>query len=591
MRQSAFHLSIFLGTALCCTALSGELHAENPASAPITRLTYIDPPVKLESPIKHLADEFLPIWHHALGHAELDLQRQVANSIELAHSQGFRDMAEFVEPLTKALATKQLPSSVRTEFARALVALDAKASQQELIKWLGTSVNYDAVVQLALARWQSTQLVDEWSKQVADSKTHFETRLLAAKCLGSIKNLKDTHPLESIVESVSEKTQLRIVAAQALNQVASAVARQLASSLVERTDIASQLVAVELLKSDDSEQAGELNEKLVGSPSPLIVAAVWPQVLKSNPAALVSIADARIADPDAKVRAVAIQALATAPTESRITAIGDRLGDRHESVRAVARDALISLAKAKKFDAEIRQLGETQLQKQDWRAQEQAIIVLASLDHEPAAPKFLELLEHKDDEVAIAAAWGLRMVANKETFAAMLEKANRIEALVQLEKTDQIDSIQMAYIFETFAQEDYRLGEPLMRVYLPKVQIRYAVTEARAAAVYAIGKFCDGTKDDKLADQLIERLNDVESFTPEMEPVRYACAVALGRIGSKNAILHLQKYMGDYGPLAFMCCWSVHKITGDPFVPPPPLSQGRSWVLSPIDRAPAKTPK
>ena len=43
-----------------------------------------------------------------------------------------------------------------------------------------------------------------------------------------------------------------------------------------------------------------------------------------------------------------------------------------------------------------------------WRALEQATILLAVLDHKPAAPRLVDLLRFERPEVFVAAAWGLR---------------------------------------------------------------------------------------------------------------------------------------------------------------------------------------
>src|SRR5206468_4210980 len=51
----------------------------------------------------------------------------------------------------------------------------------------------------------------------------------------------------------------------------------------------------------------------------------------------------------------------------------------------------------------------------EWRGLEQAAILLARLDHKPAARRLVELLKAERPEVFVTAAWGLRKLAVVET--------------------------------------------------------------------------------------------------------------------------------------------------------------------------------
>lgn len=575
------HVLVCLGVIGCFAWKPNASQAENPASAPLVRLTYTDPPIELPTRIKYLADSVLPVWRQSLEHSEFDLKRQVASAVAVAHSEGFRDMSEFIAPLRKSLAIPNLPAAVRIDIARALVVLNAIASQDELVKWLGTSNAYDAVVYAAIARWRSPQFAKEWLEQATDTKARLPERMAAAEYLKLLGRLDDVQPLVTIVDAPTENAQLRIAVAKSVNRISPDKARILAETLIARADVTSQLLAAALLEEDDSAQALLLNEKLAASASPLVVAAVWPRLLDRNPAALMSFAEQRLADRDPKVRHLAVQVLAKSPTEARIEMLTTRLGDRHPLVRVTVRDLLIGFARADKFDNSIRSLSDALLKKDDWRAQEQAIYILGSLDHESAAQQFVSLLDHQDAEVAIAAAWGLRAVANKETYASMLQYANSIEQSVQRKQASGVDAQKLAFIFETFGQEDYRAAEPLMRTYVPKSGLRLAFYESRAAAVWALGKFHAMTKNDTLSGEFIKRLNDIGPIDPEADEVRYACAVAVGRIGSDKFLKDLKVFAGG-GRVGFGCAWAIHMITGEPCEKQPIVRVGRDWLLSPL---------
>lgn len=587
-----------------CSLSLARVQADNPASAPITRLTYSDPAISLRPPVRKLRAEYLPVWKKALDHSEADLRRQIANSIEIAHVQGYRDMTEFSPKLTKVLAIEALPQLVRVDVAKALVALDAKEAMPELTKWLGTSKDYDFIVQPALARWQSTKFLDTWLSLVSDPKALYRDRLLAVRCLRLLKQVGDTKPLIRIVESKTEKVTYRIEAAITLAHAGPKDAVAVAESLIKSSDKSlaqnedgqqhtlARLLAAKLLTGNQSTAAQLLNESLATDKRPLVVAAVWPRLLKTKPAALVSLAEQRISDLDSQVRLLSVEVLTALPSVLRIDLIASRLGDRNQLVRAAARDALILLAGTpdKPFKDPVVRASESLLHKNDWRAQEQAVIVLAKLDHDPAASKIVPLLKHNDAEVAVAAAWGLRVIANASSYPPMLRHANRVDLQVQQRRTSSAKSQQLAHLFEAFGQADYRPAESLIRQQIPKVEIRYPMEEARAAAVWAMGKFYANTKDAQLAQTLLTRLNDIDGLVSEFAPVRFACTISLGRIGNKSVISDLETIVaGGRGRVAMGSSWALNKIDGRPFVLPAAKQQGRAWVLAPIDRKQTKS--
>jgi HEAT repeat protein len=201
-----------------------------------------------------------------------------------------------------------------------------------------------------------------------------------------------------------------------------------------------------------------------------------------------------------------------------------------------------------------------------WRGLEQAIIVLATLDHEPVAPRLVELLTHARPEVLVVAAWGLRKLAVAETLPAMFAQAERQVKLVvdetyELPYLSSIDS-QLSHMFQTFGALGYREAELLMRKFIPKTYLYGGAT--RTAAVWAIGKLNEGTLDEELAKLLDARLSDIASTLPELDPVRRMSAIGLGRMKAESHLDTLRKFaIASQGIPGQACAWSIELMTGE----------------------------
>ena len=89
------------------------------------------------------------------------------------------------------------------------------------------------------------------------------------------------------------------------------------------------------------------------------------------------------------------------------------------SVRVNARKAMKTLAATKDLNAAVIAESMRILSGCDWRGQEQSALLLAQLDHKPAAGRLVELLTADRPEAFVAAAWGLRALAVPATLPAV----------------------------------------------------------------------------------------------------------------------------------------------------------------------------
>ena len=225
-----------------------------------------------------------------------------------------------------------------------------------------------------------------------------------------------------------------------------------------------------------------------------------------------------------------------------------------------------------------------------WRGLEQATVLLTLLDHKPAAPRFVALLSNDRPEVYVAAAWGLRKLAVKETLPEVAEHVAKTWKLFEgkwdplKSRVDWIEH-RLSQLNQFMGQQKYRAADAVLRQFIPK-RMDGILAEARAAAVWSLGLIHEGEGDAGLASALEARLLDTAGPPPEDARVRRMSAVTLGRLHAKSALPTFRKFcptlvLGQ-DPIYNSCVWAINQITGEP-IQPPPTSQvvRRDWFLTP----------
>jgi HEAT repeat protein len=614
----SFGILVIGATLLFQSALSQTANADDPIG--VQRLTYSSPAFASHPTIHFLSKQYKPLWKEALEHAESDLKRQTAIEVAFAHKNGALDFGDFGALLEKALNDDRTPNAHRVDFVRALIVIDAKQCLGSIINWLDSSKDYNQIVEPSLAAMLVSQTksetnsvtaklltssvtTDRWQKSLGDKFQASWRRTLSARCLAIAKH---TECLPALLTQVRDETcpaVVRIECANAVSTIAlsqppldSELAKEvteLANSLCERPDIVSQSIASRLLESQDAGQVHETLLKLARSSEPVVAFVAWQRLLKLDYKLVMELAENSISHKDSKLRQMVVETLPHDPTTDRIKMLFAILADRHPSVRTLAREKLIELAgRDEDLSGKVRSMAVDHLGVKDgkttplgWREVEQSIIVLARLDHESAAPQFLQLLTHSAPEIAIGAAWGLRTLAVKSVLPQMFRRAQLIEERVIASRSDRSMDAQLAHLLEAFGQMKYQPAVDLTWQYARKTLPRMGAPESRAAAAWAIGLHLEGTGDEAASAELIARLTDDDPAVSEFYIVRYASAISLGRVAAKSALPTIRQQVGD-GPkneLSMACAWSLSKITGKPIRPavPRPISR-TSMFLQPL---------
>jgi HEAT repeat protein len=574
------------------------------------------------------------LWLKALERPEADMKCKAAEAIALAHRRGVKGMETTADALVAALDQMDQDPAVRLAVARALIELDAKDAAPSLFKHAAAGpAELREIVEPALARWDYRPTRADWLARLRDAATPQRSLVLAIQGLAAVREADAADRLLELVRSDRTPGPVRLEAARALGALRDEGLEKDAERLADDDSprgVGSRVAAVALLARHPktSEAAVRLLQRLAEDVEPAVAAAAAARLLELDPDLAAAAADHLLASPDAGLRTLGVETLFRRPSEENVRLLAAQLADDHPEVRAKGRRSLEELAEKKELRDQIiadatrvlagretwewkagpglagaglalggggKEAARRQAARQ-WRSTEQATILLVRLDHKPAAGRLVELLKSDRPEVYVTAAWGLRKLDAPETLPdvakfveAELKKPNRPKLPDEVPggPGDYFDH-QLSQLNQFLGRRLYAPAEPLMRQFIPRRGNSMPLPEARAAAVWALGRFHEGKADDDLAAKLEERLNDTTSLPPEDERVRWASAVALGRMKAEKARPSLEKNFGDkelsFNAVNNACCWALAQLDGKD-LPAPKMIRAvqRDWFLVPND--------
>ncbi len=593
---------------------------------------YTEPPVFEVETYPVFNPRLIDIWKAAINRPEADTRRRVAKAIVKADQDGMEGLREaFIPRMTSELEKPGQHRLVLLSMAEALVALDAKQSAPQLLAQSDKDgLEMARITDAALARWDYKPAREVWLKRLADEDAPHALRIISAESLSKVGAQEAVKPLTDLLLDRREAVQLRLAAAHAIGRLAPANTNELAGRVQQGGSMIGKLAAVALLSHADSDQAVQ---RLLGLTEPsnegVVIAAAMARLLEIDPLLLKDRAAQLATNSDSSVRGFAVEALTADPRPASVEALQARLTDPIPVIRQASRDALIKFGQDESLKQPVVEAGTKVLQGDDWRGQEQAALLLGKLDHEPAFDRLLELTTVDRLEVAVASAAAIRWLAIESKLPQVLEAAKRnqeqtlallrgIESLppkpeepqnnrrrnnqVEEEPEDPLYDLHFqAYqrskhnlvasqFFQLFGRLNYTEAEPLLMIYVPKKVtdvVRYG-TEARVAAIWALGHFHEGEPDSGLVKQLTGRMTDNNIMDPEVELVRRAAALSLAKMNARGAadamrgVYNVEGLQSTAGAGAIQA-WSL--LTGNPMPETGPIPfEELNWFLAPDKR-------
>lgn len=573
------------------------LAATNATAAPPEAIAKIAPPVvddvmwqdpflPLPTWLPKFSDTLVPLWLEALARPEAETRRVAAGTFAIAANRSMPGLEQAVEPLQAILREDDDPV-VRRTAASALVAIGANEAADDLAAAAANDGLLMAeIVEPALARWGVASAHDVWMTRIADPLCEPALQRLAIESLATAGVTSAVEPLLATVVDDSRPLAVRVAAARGCGQLQASGLTQTAGDLASRKlrpRHTGPLLATLLLARHDDPAASDLLTTLAKDAEPAVATAALDRLREIDNSLALPLATAAIASADAGLRRVGSEILITQGDAAAITALCPLLDDRNPDVRGMVAGALVdfatndSLLTVTVIDGTTAVLADS-----GWRGLEQASLVLGTLDHEPAADRLLELMEHERPEAAIAASWALRKLSVEATLAPLLTFAETSHEAMAGPGPSRHVGLQVSQLFQFFGEVRYAPAETLMRKFIPKSTL---LPDARGAACWALGYLKETAGDEDLARAFAARLADVGGPNPENDLVRTMTAISLGRMKSESQISTLRTFAEQHGPIDTVglgCLWAIEQITGEPMETIETLTFGVSgWFLQP----------
>ncbi len=254
-------------------------------------------------------------------------------------------------------------------------------------------------------------------------------------------------------------------------------------------------------------------------------------------------------DADHTVRRVAAQALGQFRLRSGIDRLYGLFADPHLYVRD---DAVIALAQM--GDEKVIELAGEGLKSPTDTVRASSSQLLGRLKSDLNLQAHIALLKDGYLPARQWAAWALGETGRKEACAALNERAfaadedNEVKfcAMVSLGKLGAVEALPTLEKLAAAKGKGEGTNEPLLSL--------------RLAAVRAVGLL----KQEIGTGVLIGRLTDEDPYFRESPEIKFESAVALGRIGSQQAVAPLDTYMKRWGSqkLRHACKWALTRIQG-----------------------------
>ena len=567
---------------------------------------YRSPELSGPPTVRVFPDGLQEIWLRALSRPEAEMRLKAAATIALAHDRGVKGLDATVGPLIAALDAPEKHPAVRLEIARTLVALDARDAASSLFAQLeSASIELRELIEPALARWDHRPARKVWLDRLVHA-TPPRSLTLAIEGLATVREEKAVAPLWQLASNRNVASSIRLDAARALGAIRDkGLESDAGSRRAESSSLIDRMAAALMLRRHGGPAAIAILRRLARDPQAAVVAIAAARLIDIDPKLGLALAvPGGPAEPlresaDPEVRLLHVEMVFRLPSVEHVASLADVLPDPHPDVRIKARQHLKTLAEQKELRQAVLDKTSKVLAANDWRGLEQAAILLAQLDHRPAASRLAQLLIHDRPEAFVTAAWALRRLAVPAADVPDVYEAVTRYVDGEMKRVaggqppppgrrpyvDMIDH-QLSQLNQLLGKQKYQPADKVLRKFIAK---RMGLTEGRAAAIWALGLIHEGKQPDAaLVTALVARLEDVTSIPPEMPPVRRMSAVTLGRMKADAALPTLRRFwpgVTTNTATANACGWAIEQITGEKMPPGEPVRRGRlDWFLLPVPK-------
>jgi hypothetical protein len=475
---------------------------------------------------------------------------------------GFQNREQALEILIQALEKGEKSPLLLRAFLSAACSLDNGANAETL--WKSSQDDFVArrIVQKGLIRWKSPIALDYWRSIMQEASSSMDDVTLAIEGLEAAGTSDDFKILRDVLESTSTIPMHRISAAKAIGRHEKPGLAILAQQYLDSNIPESDLIAAHLMQNQTDEASESILRTLhdTGSvPAQLLAAAALARNFQSSVKPLIA---QWASNEDLNLRRLAMQSVSSIPAPECIDLAIVLVNDSDAKIRSDARRVLLQCATSGYGD-QIHECVSQLMSGTVWQGIEQGIILAVELQDVSRCEAFLGLLDHPQAEVHMHAAWGLMELANEVTILERVHQyAEQVTNLLErgeasLQKSE---TLRLSFLLESLGRQRYEPAYPMLLKYIPKNDFKM-VNLTRASAIWSIGQMRQKEDLPDLRKQLSERIGDLPPDKPENYLVRFACIIALGRMGFSDSKAVIEQYGGaPPNPLGHAALWSLKQI-------------------------------
>ncbi|MFP6676807.1 MAG: hypothetical protein VB878_17115 [Pirellulaceae bacterium] len=530
----------------------------------------LDPYLPIDDLKYEYAADLIPVWKLALEHDEPELQRRTAEVVFAVARQGMKGLEVLTPSLRKLMEGPIVDRKVHLAALRALTAIGDKQSASRLYDLSG-QLGCDAaeVLEPALAQWKYEAIYPAWRARLEDESLERRHRVFAIRGLTVVRDEQSAAAVIRLATNSATSSVLRIEAARAAAQLQTSGSETVVEEMLkDEPSLVDRLAAATLLLLHDGDRTTDILLRLALDASPVVQRIAIEELQKIAPGQLLTLQSQLFDSHDAKIRELAVLCLHPYPTSEHAAILSPMLNDHHPEVRNAARRTLVSFfASSDEMRVAVIKAAVEQLNGDSWRGLQQAARLVGQIDHEPSASRCVELLVFDRREVHTTAAWALRKLQVEESLATAFEYASNRTQEIRSERVDsQLYTEQLSQLFQLFGILRYQESVPLLRLYVPK---NSATEDSRVGAIWALGYIYQDAAPNDLVRELTGRLNDTNPMSPEIDSVRAASAVSLGRMKAQTSLPSLRKYYdleSTIYPVGYACGWAIEQLTGEAIV-------------------------
>lgn len=540
-----------------------------------------------------IPDMLHQMWKTALDKPEQELRIAVMQSICKAQDMGITGLLEIYGVQLKGIASNPKSNQALAMMTvQTLIKLNDTSAADVLLKFNKTEkTDWILLTDATLAKWKVAGADDIWLARASNPQVSWTPRQSALEQLAITAPEKAQGPLRQLLGEKSLDPLLKLSAAKALGQIAKRGLVGDAQRLA-KGDVMSRLTAIACLASHDSDDAISLAQQMVSNTSedPAVILAAGEYLLAAKPARLVNHVNSLCTHRDASIRMLAAKCLIDQINTQRVPLLASMLADANPQTRKMVRDAMIKLASQSQLSEPIKSAALDVLKDDRWEGQEQAAIVLGKLDVESTVSELFNVMEQSPrEEARIAAAAAIRWMDVADRNSQALEVCQKLFKLIGKDMASP-HANELAQLLQWLGNARYEPATSHFIEYIPK---NIAPSQAREAAVWAIGKIGKNAQTQNLGNKLMARVKDMNEMNPESPDVQLAAIVTLTRLGNTSLISRFLEtatdttIMIDPKIIEAIKTWAQAESDGKPFVMPtqePTAVSG--WYLQP-DKMPA----